>query len=145
MGTSSCVRPCSSPQPTDHQSEPLNSPNLLSRPEVITVCQGSAGTEAHAAGAAELTDDLWMNGDFILTHFTLLFYSDLNNSQTSRPSETILLRSSLLTEPRRRCCEGHGKLHTRSWAPCHATAGVQCCQPQAPTIDHQRLPNPWVH
>lgn len=64
--------------------------NLLSRPEVTTVCQGSAGTEAHAAGAAELTDDLWMNGDFMLTHSTLLFYSDLSNSQTSRPSETIL-------------------------------------------------------
>lgn len=70
----------------------------------------------------------------------LLFYSDLNNSQTSRPSETILLRSILLTVPRRRCCEGRGNLHTHSWAPCHATAGGCSCTVLPASGSHNRSP-----
>lgn len=97
------------------------------------VCQGlSWHPDTHAAGAVELTNVLWIKGEFnsnSLHTFVLPRPQQFTDQRTLRKT----LRPILLTVPMRRCCEGPVNLYTGSWGPCHATAsGAHHPSPEAP-------------
>lgn len=92
-GTCHCVRTHSSPQPTYHCDEPLNRPNKVAPGhKSLKMCQsrGQVAPQKGTLHELELLKDLWMMG--------ISLYSDLNNSEGSRPPGMIP-RATLLAVP----------------------------------------------